>query len=184
MPLFFQIQHPGKSELGYRLDVLPENSGVENTKALLKETALMAGRVKKMHQAYAGDGRLQGQERVDLVAGLDRLFIDLVEIRDRLLAGNGGGREHKVPIERHNNKYSSRGALLRSDLAGIPTFGEFYQQQVLAQLRDLLLKLQENGAATGTSSRPDRESAVRTVDDILYAILLVRYGVENLLLDN
>jgi hypothetical protein len=125
---------------------------------------------------------------VQLVESLDELFGMLLLLRNNLSeripqeVSPSNGHVRRVCVETKINKFLIKGALSSKDMREIATFHEGYEVNIVNQIKNLLLTSKN----TLDSQEPgyDRcKDLYNTFDNIFYTLILMRYGIENLLFD-
>jgi hypothetical protein len=186
MPLFFTLDNRQR----FTVEVMLGKDLY--TKNLSEIINLVTADSKKIKQLYNGfiskEGRIHGQGRVQLVEGLDELFGVLLLLRKNL---NERTPEEllstiqlnkRVSIEIRINKFIAKGTLNRNDILMIMNFNESYDVLILQKVKDLLLTCKNTLEAEEPS--PGRYMELFNVfDGIFYHTIVLRYGVENLLID-
>ena len=134
------------------------------------------------------EGRILGQERIQLIEALDNLFVNLVTLRIRLEKSLSTDISltdelyYKVPIKIKVNKFAIHGKLKKDDLFSIKNFSEGYEGLIFNKIKQMLMKYQD--------ALKDKQLLVHKLeelylifDDILYNSIVMRYNLENCLID-
>ncbi len=187
MPLFCEID----KNLNFRVEILFDSEILRHElPGLFRNTIGYASKIKAQYEYFmARDGKIRGQERVQLLDSLDNLFINLVMLRIRLESvhqAGGGSRDanysYKVNIENRHNKVVVFGKIVQEDLFGIRNFSSDYETLILVKIKELLI-MYRNSIQEGTIQEIGFGSMYSMIDDIFYSIVVVRYNLENCLID-
>ncbi|MFW6180997.1 MAG: hypothetical protein ACOC8N_04545 [Spirochaetota bacterium] len=186
MPFFFEIDERYR----FSVEVLVDTGSLEQDMAgLFKKTIAVATRIGREYESMtAGEGKILGQERTHLIESLDTLFTHLVILFHRLKRNLPEERQvteiidFKVPLRVRYNKFVARGELSRDDLYSVRQFGRDYGERILSKIKDMLMQYKD-----GLNDREHRvekfQKLYRLLDGILYNTLIMRYNIQNLLLD-
>lgn len=183
MPLFCEID----SSLNFSIEIMIDSGLLKQPLSqLFKTTIVTATQINKEYAHFmTKEGKILGQERIQLVESLDSLFILLVILRIRLEKSLSVGvslKECRAPIEMKFNKFVIQGKLERDDLYGIENFNVGYESLILEKIKELLVKykqaLQDNQVQIQKI-----EELYLTFDDVFYNSIAMRYNIENCLID-
>jgi hypothetical protein len=163
-----------------------------NNKGLSEVIIGVADISKKIKKLYTGfilkEGGIYGQGRVQLVESLDELFSMLLLLRKNLTdrtpkdISPTNGLNRRVIVETKINKFIAKGTLHSNDILRIRSFNGGYEVFILKEIKDLLLNYKD----TLESEEPSLDKYIdlySCFDEIFYNTILIRYGVENLLID-
>jgi hypothetical protein len=155
---------------------------------IMRVTAIL----KKIKQLYTGfilkEGRIYGQGRVQLVEVLDELFSMLLLLRKNLSErtpkeiSSTYELNRRVTVETKINKFIAKGTLNSNNISEIVSFNEGYDVLILKKIKNLLLKYKNTLDAEEPSFNKYTD-LYSCFDEIFYNTILMRYGVENLLID-
>jgi hypothetical protein len=184
MPFFFEID----GGLNYTLEILvdPETLSQELS-AAFKRVIETAASISQVYGAVVSKaGKILGQERTQLIEDLDGLFTRLVVLYAHFQrGGTERARDNlplRVPIEVRRNKFLARGSLTDDDVKGVTSFIGEFNGRVVAKIKSMLVEYRE-AVADGTIDDGEYRSLFRTLDGILYDILILRYSIKSLLVD-
>jgi hypothetical protein len=185
MPFFFEIN----DSLGYTLEVLTDTGALDRDLTTLFKNAISNATLigKKYENMAAGDRKILGQERTQLIESLDALFTSLVILHQRLsrslpVKPDEQESRKKVPLRVRYNKITASGALSTEDVKRVRRFSTEYNARVLDKLKEMLLRYKN--ALGSTDRQAERFSDLfRILDSILYETLIIRYSIQNLLVD-
>ena len=76
----------------------------------------------------------------------------------------------------------AKGTLNIDDISVVTSFNEGYEGVILKKIKDLLLKY-KNTLDSGEPSFDEFMDIYSTFDGVFYNMILIRYGIENLLID-
>ena len=186
MPFFCEIDVNLHFKIEVRLD---SDVSEQELSQLLKNTIVIATNIKKQYDLFmAEEGKILGQERIRLVESLDNLFTFLVLMRIHL--GKNLSMDPviikqldiKVPIAVKHNKFSIQGKLRREDLYGMQNFTKGFTIPIYEKIKVILIKYKS--VLNGESLLNDSVLGLyRTFDNILYNLIVLRYNLENCLID-
>ena len=186
MPFFFEID----DRLRFSVEVLVDPGALEQDLSdLFKKTIAVATRIgRECESMSGGEGKILGQERTHLIESMDTLFTHLAILFHRLKRNLPEERRvtknivFKVPLGKRYNKFIARGALSRGDLHSVKQFSRDYGERILSRIKDMLMQYKD-----GLNDRDHRaekfEQLYRVLDSILYNTLIMRYSMQNILLD-
>ncbi len=185
MPFFLEVDE----QYSFSLQIIHDSQTVQLSSALLFKKAISSAiSIKKIFEnILEKDRKISGQKRPLLVESIDTLFTYLVLLKYKLLpseAGKDGLRntaEVRVPFRRKFNKFLASGKIEREDLQKISNFQQAFDTRILAKLKELLQKYNE--AARNAPDSSNNEELFSAFDEIFYQSILIRYSVENLMLD-
>jgi hypothetical protein len=186
MPLFFNVDN----RLRFTVEVMIGNDlYAKSLSEIIAHVTAISKKIKQIYTVFISkEGRVHGQGRVQLVEGLDELFGVLLLLRKNLEertpreVASANELEKKVMVETRINKFIATGVLQSNDIAGIASFNEDYDLLILKTIKDLLLKYKN----TLDSEKPSHDKYIdlyTVFDEIFYNTIVMRYGVENLLID-
>jgi len=186
MPFFCEID----DELNFTIEIIIDPDFLNaNVADLFKKAITLSTNINNQYAGFiAREGRIRGQERTQLIEALDNLFILLVMLRLKFMdvLSPPVMREedllYKVPLSRKLNKLVATGKLNEKELFGIKNFNEGYEKLILNKIKKLLINY-KNIINSQSSSSDDSEEMFLTFDDIFYNSIIIRYNLENLLLD-
>ncbi len=186
MPIFVNID----KRLRFTVEVMLGND--LDRKSLSEIIIQVTSTSKKIKQLYttiiSKEGRIHGQGRVQLVEGLDELFSVLLLLRKNLEehtpreVSSTNELNRRVIVETKFNKFIVKGTLNSNDISGIVGFNEGYKRLILKKIKALLLKY-KNTLASEEPSLDKYIDLYSGFDEIFYNTILMRYGIENLLID-
>jgi len=187
MPLFCEIDR----ELNFRVEILFDSEILRrDLTGLFRNTIGYASKIGAQYDSFiTRDGKILGQERIQLLESLDNLFIYLVMLRVRLESVHGpdrasveSNRGFKVSIEKKSNKLTASGKIVPEDLYGIKDFSSGYTTPILGKIKKLLI-MYKNSIQGEAIQEHGFGEIYSMVDDIFYNIIAVRYNLENCLID-
>jgi hypothetical protein len=186
MPLFFNIDDKQR----FHVEVMVGQDLY--TKSLSEIIACVTADSKRIKQVYTDfklkEGGIHGQGRVQLIEGLDDLFGVLLLLRQNLT--ERAPREvssimklvRRVTIDVKINKFMAKGTLVNNEISNLESFNAGYDVLVVKRIKDLLLKY-KNTLNSEELLLDDYMDLYNTFAEIFHNIILIRYAVENLLLD-
>jgi hypothetical protein len=161
----------------------------KNLSEIIMHVTAISKQIKQLHTGFISkEGRIHGQGRVRLVEGLDELFAFLLLLRKNIKerapreASAMNEPDRRVKVEMKINKFMAIGTLNSSDISGIVSFNNGYEGLILKKLKDLLLKYKY----TLDSEEPSLDKFMdlyNSIDELFYNTILIRYSIENLLID-
>ncbi len=157
--------------------------GNQNLTEWLKKLILRLNEVKKMHaELKADDGRLIGQERYELIAGLDHTLAHLIVIRAIIERDNDFSafvlkQHHKLNIRVRKDRWAGRGML------GIyrKLNDRHFQVWLSRVMKERLVKIiQFYGQSMSDGVLDSRERIIlnRSLDRLIFGVILVREHVK------
>ncbi len=186
MPLFFNIDN----RLNFMVEVLLGNDlSAQKLSVIIRQVADTTKRIKLLYTGFISkESRIYGQGRVQLVEALDELFTILLLLRENLNKrtprelSTTGNNNMRIAVETKINKIVVQGSMSRNDISKIESFNEGYEVLILKEIKDLLIKYKNTLDSEETSLDKYRD-LYSGFDDIFYNTILMRYSVENLLID-
>jgi hypothetical protein len=186
MPFFFEID----PKLHFKIEVRLDSEFLEQELSqILKNTIVVATNIKKQYDHFiAKEGKILGQERIKLVESLDNLFILLVMMRMRLeknISMEPASKKelnYKVPINFKPNKFTIQGKLAKDNLFGMQNFNKGFTDLIFNKIKDILIKYKSVSNGEGLLNKRLLE-LYRIFDDILYNSIVLRYNLENCVID-
>jgi hypothetical protein len=187
MPLFFDID----SKQRFSIEVMIGNElYTQSLSEVIARVTADSKRIKQLYTDFAlKEGRIHGQGRVQIVEGLDELFGVLLFLRKSLI--ERAPREiasvntvfHRVMIVIKMNKFVVKGTLDNRDLSNLVSFNTGYNVLILKEIKNLLIKC-KNTLNSEELLLEKYKDLYNTFDEIFYNTILLRYAIENLLIDN
>jgi hypothetical protein len=186
MPLFFTIDN----RMHFTVEVMLGNDlDSQSLSQIIMRITTISKKIKQLYTGFISkEGKIHGQERVQLVEGLDDLFYALLVLRKKLsdrtpsddLPINEPGR--RVIVDMKINKFIAKGILNGNDLSAIVNFNNGYEGLILKEIKELLLKYKHTLESEKTAFDKYID-LYNKFDEIFYNTILIRYGIENLLID-
>jgi len=187
MPLFCEMD----KDLNFRVEILSDSEILRHDlTGLFRNTIGYASKIGAQYDSFiTRDGKILGQERIQLLESLDNLFIYLVMLQVRLESVHGAERTKaesnygfKISIEKRSNKLTASGKIVQEDLYGIKTFSAGFATLILGKIKKLLIMYKNS--IQGDEIREHGFGEIYSmIDDIFYNIIAVRYNLENCLID-
>jgi phosphoribosyl-ATP pyrophosphohydrolase len=185
VPFFLEVD----DQYNFSLQIMHDSETVQLSPALLFKKAISSAiSIKKIFEnILEKEGKISGQKRSLLVESIDTLFTYLVLLKHKLLPNDTrkdalqSSDGVRVPFRRKFNKFLASGKIEREDLQKIKNFQQAFDTRILAKLKDLLQKYNE--AARNTTGAANNDDLFSAFDEIFYQSILIRYSVENLMLD-
>ncbi len=186
MPLFCDID----SNLNFTIEIMIDTDIEEqDLSQLFKNTIVSATKINKRYDHLIDkEGRILGQERIQLIEALDNLFVLLVILRIRLeksLPADISLKDemyYKVPIKIKVNKFAIHGKLKKDDPFKIENFSEGYEGLIFNKIKEMLMKYQD--AVKDEHLQINKFAELYLIfDDILYNSIVMRYNLEICLID-
>lgn len=191
MPLFCSVNDFDRSSYEFEVQVLMGEKVDPNTDlaSIMTHAAALAASVKKLHaDATAASGRLLGQDRIDLIAELDRLFIALLALRERLRRAALGQKKEvtstdfRVPFRKDTEKYAAGGYLRRDHVDEIQDFRQTFDTLIVDRFKQMVGQFQNGGKeALNSLLSPEMFAAL---DSLFYNLLLLRFNIEQCRINN
>jgi len=186
MPFFCEID----DKLNFNVEIMIDPAFSEiNLPDLFKKTIVLSNSINNQYTVFiVRDGKVRGQERTQLIEALDNLFILLVVLCLKLIdvfsprVKPEGELLYKVPFSKKLNKIVAKGKLNDRELFGIKNFNEGYENLIIDKIKKLLISY-KNIINSDSSSQDEFREMFLTFDDIFYNFIIIRYNIENLLLD-
>jgi len=185
MPLFFTVDEKLNFTLELIVDPLLKKSDLAN---LFKHTISIATKIQKEYVLFIEkEGRILGQERTQLIEDLDSLFSYLAILSNKLSGSFFPHDEthYRIFLHAKYNKMVSRGRIHEEDIAKIKNFLKGYELLIMSKIRELLLNFKHL-----MNSEKDKKGAIKwfeelyeTIDSLLYNLLVIRYNLQNCLID-
>jgi hypothetical protein len=186
MPLFFNIDN----RMRFTVQVMLGNDlDSQSLSQIIMRITTISKKIKQLYTGFMSkEGKIHGQERVQLVEGLDDLFYVLLVLRKKLtdrtppddLPINETGR--RVIVDMKINKFIAKGILNDNDLSSIVNFNKGYEDLILKEIKELLLKYKLTLESEKTAFDKYMD-LYNKFDEIFYNTVLIRYGIENLIID-
>jgi hypothetical protein len=188
MPIFFEVDTKLNFNIELMIDPLLKEMDLSQ---LFKNTITIATKIQKQYDVFMKkEGKILGQERTQLIEDLDSLFCFLVILHDRLKKNisiediYSNKVNYRVPIYVKFNKFVSQGKLRNDDLFSIENFSRGYEVLILNKIKELLLYYKNTRSTTGNNkSLEGFEELYRTFDEIFYNLIVMRYNLQNCLVD-
>lgn len=186
MPFFCEIDN----KLNFNIEIMVDSELLEqDLSQLFKNTIVIATNINKQYDYFMSkEGKILGQERIQLVESLDNMFVLLVIMRIRLKKNISMDAalikelNFKVPINVKYNKFTIQGKLTKDDLFEMQSFKKGYSVLIFNKIKEILIKYKS--VLNGKGVLNDRLLELyRTFDGILYNSIVIRYKLENCLID-
>jgi hypothetical protein len=119
---------------------------------------------------------------------MDDLFTLLLILKERLEDRIDGEVSFidkailKVDTQSSINRFVLRGMLIDSEIRKINCFDSAYDKLILREIKELLILYKDFLASKATSENEYRD-LFRKFDTVFYNAIIVRFGIENLLID-
>jgi hypothetical protein len=186
MPLFFTVDE----KLNFSLELIVDPALREqDVAALFKRIVVVAAKTRREYNHFMDkEGRILGQERTQLIEDLDELFSCAALLSTRIRKNETGGGENlrMVPLRMKHNKFLSEGRLLETDAVQVGSFSLGYELLVLNRMKELLANYRNLAVSPPASEKRagSIEELAACFDEILYNLLVMRYNLQNCLLDS
>lgn len=186
MPLFFNIDN----RLHFTVEVMFGNDlSSQRLSVIIRQVTTITKMIKQLYTGFISKmGRIHGQKRVQLVEMLDELFTVLLLLRENLKertpqeSSLKGELNMRVVVKTKINKFIVQGAMSSDDISRIESFNEGYEVLILQEVKDLLIKYKTT-LDSEEASFDKYIDLYNDFDEVFYNTILMRYSVENLLID-
>jgi hypothetical protein len=174
--------------LNYNLELLIDPETLEQElSAAFKQVVATAAHIGQVHDAVISKtGKILGQERTQLIEDLDQLFIRLAVVyahftrvaSDKALVD----LPLRVPIEMRTTKFVASGNLSEQDVNQVTSFTKDFNTRIVSRIKDMLVAYKQ-AVSDETVDDEEYRRLFRSLDGILYGILILRYTIKSLLID-
>ncbi len=188
MPLFFELD---EEELRYELRIMFDHEHDESSMALwLRDILSTASSLDEKYKSFIqSSGKLTAPDRAALIDLVDQIITDLCMFQKKMYINMEEEQikklqlEQKVPVKAAPNNFTARGSMNQEDLYGIETFNKSFQIYILGNIKLFLEQYRKIVNPRVVNKTPDFEAVLSTIDTILYYLLIMRFNVNNYLID-
>ncbi len=161
----------------------------QNPADLLSRILLLSRDITETHLAsIKKSGKIQGQDRIKIIEMLDSMFVNLAVFRVFIMDEKklNDNMNLKVPFEMKMNKFFARGNIDISVMKELKNFNDLYNQIINTNLIRLLSKFKNINEMDTIKSLDDQTviDSLGLLDDIFYHCLMLRYNINNCLINN
>jgi hypothetical protein len=190
MPIFFEVDN----KLNFQIELLIDPVLKEmDTRRLFRSIIAIAKKIQLQYAIFIKkEGKILGQERTQLIEQLDYLFAFLSVLRDKLRERFSSGSQiklnyqDKVFINHQYNKFRVIGKFRKDDLFGIENFNKGYEVLIRKGIKELMVKYKDLKITRKNKKRllNKAKDVYQSFDDILYNVIVMRYNLQNCLIDS